>query len=48
MKEALTTQHNGQGEHEKDEVDHVLNENEETNDAHYMSDDDRNAFDTLA
>ena len=27
--------------------DHVLNENGETNNAYYMSDDDRNAFDIL-
>ena len=36
-----------QGEDEKDEADHVLNENEDTNNAHHMSD-DRNAFDILA
>ena len=48
LKEALTTEHNRQGEDEKDEADHVSNENEETNNAHYMNDDDRNAFDILA
>ena len=48
MKEALTNEHNGQGEDEKDEADHVSNENEEKNNTHYMSNDDRNAFDILA
>ena len=48
LKEALTTEHNEQGEDEKDEADHVSNDNEETNNEHYMSDDDRNAFDILA
>ena len=35
-------------EDEKDEADHALNEKQETNNANYMSDDDRNAFDVLA
>ena len=48
LKKALTTEHNRQEEDEKDEADHVSNENEETNNAHYMSDDDRNTFDILA
>ena len=40
--------HNGHGEDEKGEADHVSNKNEETNNAHYMSDDDRNACEILA
>ena len=40
LKIALTTEHNRQEEDEKDKADHVSNENEETNNAHYMSDDD--------
>ena len=48
LKEALTTEHNGQGKDEKDEADHVSNENEEKNNTHYMSNDDRNTFYILA
>ena len=48
IKEALRTEHNGQGGDEKNEADHASNENEKINNAHYMSDDDRNAFDILA
>ena len=48
IKKALRTEHNGQGGDEKNEADHVSNENEKINNAHYMSDDDRNAFDILA
>ena len=48
LKIALTTEHNRQEEDEKDKADHVSNKNEETNNAHYMSDDDWNAFDILA
>ena len=48
IKKALRTEHNGQGGDEKNEADHVSNENEKINNTHYMSDDDRNAFDILA
>ena len=42
------TEHKWHGEDEKDEMDHASNEKQERNNAHYMSDDDRNAFDVLA